>query len=81
MGTKRQCNEEGMDFIPMIVEASGGGWGKEACRVWTEIAKTNALVSGDPKSSVAMQALQRFSRILHRENARSIVRRLCISAQ
>eukprot|EP00973_Karenia_brevis_P090365 12402230-Karenia_brevis.AAC.1 len=58
MDTKKQCQEEGMDVLPMVVEASGGGWGKEACRVWSESAKTNAQVSGDLQSSVAVQALR-----------------------
>eukprot|EP00660_Eupelagonema_oceanica_P019071 gene19071-biopygen36140 len=30
--TASHCTDEGLDFIPMIVEASGGGWGADACQ-------------------------------------------------
>ena len=30
LATDAQCNDEGMSFIPMVVDACGGGWGPEA---------------------------------------------------
>ena len=61
----------------MIMEASGGGWGKQARRVWSELAKKHALATGeltsDKESGVLL--MQRLSIILHRENARSVLRR------
>ncbi len=68
--TSTMCQQSGFTFIPMILEASGGwGWGKQARRVWSELAKKHALATG------AVTLLQRLSIILHRENARSILRR------
>ena len=37
--TKTLCNSQGISFIPMVMEAVGGGWGKEARRLWSELAK------------------------------------------
>ena len=34
LDTAAHCDEEGLDFLPMVVEASGGGWGSDARRVW-----------------------------------------------
>ena len=75
--TSTQCQQSGLSFIPMIMEASGGGWGKQARRVWTELAKKHSLAMGELMSDTnsATQTLQRLSIILHRENARAILRR------
>ena len=45
--TKRECQTSGISFIPCIVEAVGGGWGREARRVWKEVAKFSAIAAGD----------------------------------
>ncbi len=71
------CQQSGFSFIPMILEASRGGWGKQARRVWSELAKKHALATGELTSDKesAVTLLQRLSIILHRENARAILRR------
>ena len=71
------CQQSGFSFIPMILEASGGGWGKQARCVWSELAKKHALATGELTSDKesAVTLLQRLSIILHRENARAILRR------
>jgi hypothetical protein len=38
LDTQAACQAEGVTFIPMVVEASGGGWGAEVCKVWAELA-------------------------------------------
>ncbi len=75
--TSSTCQQSGLTFIPMILEASGGGWGKQARRVWSELAKKHALATGELTSDEdsATTLLQRLSIILHRENARAILRR------
>jgi len=57
--------------IPMTMEAVGGGWGKMARCVWSELAKTWALASGGlaTDSDCAILLQQRLSMTLHRENA------------
>jgi hypothetical protein len=75
LNTQDHCNSEGLTFIPMVVDAHGGSWGPQARKVWTELAKTTALASGELESTVAVQLLQSVSVTLHRENARAIRRR------
>ena len=60
----------------MICEADGGGWGPAAHKVWNELAKHKALASGEQVSTIVSRLLQSLGLILHRENARSILRRL-----
>ena len=59
------------------IEAVGGGWGKEARGVWSELAKTSAFTTGEleTEANCAIQLLQRLSMIFHRENARACLRR------
>ena len=59
----------------MIMEACGGSWGPEAHKVWTEIAKTTAQATGELESTIIARFFQNTGFILHRENARAIVRR------
>ena len=75
LGTKDLCQAEGMAFIPMSVEAVGGGWGSEAAKVWAELAKTIALATGEPRAIISSRLLQSLAIRLHRENARAILRR------
>ena len=75
MNTEAACREEGITFIPMICEADGGGWGPVAHKVWSELSKHKALASGEQDSTIVSRLLQSMGLILHRENARSILRR------
>ena len=81
MSTKSQCQQSGLTFIPMIMEASGGGWGRQARQVWSELAKKHATATGELGSDRDSYfcLLQRLSIILHRENARAILRRQATS--
>ena len=76
--TKAQCQSQGITFIPMVMEAVGGGWGKVARGIWSELAKSSALASGELQTecTCAVMLRQRLSMTLHRENARSCLRRL-----
>jgi hypothetical protein len=75
LDTAALCEEEGLTFIPMVMEAHGGSWGLGARRAWAQIAKAAAQLTGDPPAAIAERHLQRLSTILHRENARTIARR------
>ena len=75
MDTKSKCEEEGITFIPVICEANGGGWGPAANIVWNDLAKHKSLLTGETKSIIAAQLLQSLGIILHRENARAVLRR------
>ena len=75
--TREQCQLQGITFVPMVMEAVGGGWGKVARGVWSELAKTSVLATGEleTEASCAIMLRQRLSMILHRENARACLRR------
>ena len=73
--TECLCQEEGITFIPMICEADGGGWGPAAHKVWSVLAKQKSIISGETDSIIVSRLLQSLGLILHRENARSILRR------
>jgi len=77
LDTKVQCQGQGINFLPMVIEAVGGGWGAVARSVWTELAKSSALATGEltTESASAIMLHQRLSMTLHRENARACLRR------
>ena len=75
LDTETACQEEGVNFIPLICEANGGGWGPAAQAVWSELAKYKSTLTGEPHSITASHLLQSLGLILHNENARAILRR------
>eukprot|EP00660_Eupelagonema_oceanica_P019521 gene19521-biopygen901 len=75
LDTASHCTDEGLDFIPMIVEASGGGWGADACQLFHTLSKSAARLTGDTPSDKLEQFHQSLSVCLHRANARAIWRR------
>ena len=80
LDTRATCIVEGFNFTPIVVEAVGGGWGPSAIKVFYELAKAKSLLSGELKNQVLSQLYQNLGIILHRENARSILRRCCVIA-
>ena len=75
LDTEKLCQDQGIQFIPLICEANGGGWGPAAQVVWRELAKHKSSITGESQSITATQLLQSLSLILHKENARAILRR------
>ena len=75
--TKTLCLAQGITFTPMIIKAVGGGWCKTARGVWSELAKSSALATGELETAntCAVMLLQRLSMTLHRENARACLKR------
>eukprot|EP00973_Karenia_brevis_P080419 11157696-Karenia_brevis.AAC.1 len=37
--TEQDCQAAGMSFVPMVVDAVGGGWGPSAAKLFSELAK------------------------------------------
>ena len=64
----------------MVLEAVGGGWGQQARIVFSEIAKLSASASGEltTDSDHGVLLARRMSVVLHRENARAVLRRSCM---
>ena len=75
LDTETLCQQEGISFIPMVCEADGGGWGPAAHKAWSVLAKHKSYITGEHHSIIATRLLQSLGLILHRENARAILRR------
>ena len=75
LSTSSSCQEDGFSFIHLVCEADGGGWGPAAQAVWGELAKRKSLLTGEENSTVANRMLQSLGIVLHKENARAIIRR------
>ena len=76
LNTEEQCQEEGITFIPMIVDGAGGGWGDDAERVCATLARAIANNTSGETSQTSADLYQSLSLILHREGARAVLRRL-----
>lgn len=73
--TELDCQAQGINFAPLVVEAVGGGWGACATKMFYELAKVKASTSGELKNTTLRQLHQSLGIILHRENARAVHRR------
>ena len=73
--TETLCNRQGFCFNPMVLDAHGGGMGKDFRSVVDAIGKQAAAVSGLRSDFHSLLIAQRISMTLHRENARAILRR------
>ena len=75
LNTRSSCIDEGIQFKPMIMEAVGGGWGPTAIKVFYDLAKTKATLTGETTNTALNHIYQNLGIRLHRENARAILRR------
>ena len=73
--TGEACVLAGFDFVPMVMEAHGGGWGAGARTVIGEVARCVAAARNISSAAASLDIAQRISVALHRENARAIFRR------
>ena len=60
----------------MVAEGASGGWGDDAERVWSKIARAICTTSGEDTSKVSADLYQSLSLILLREGARAVLRQL-----
>ena len=58
LDTARLCNEEGLSFVPVVVEANGGLWGPSARKIFSELAKTKSVHSGEQSDKILGQLYQ-----------------------
>ena len=80
--TKRQykdtaatCVAAGFNFVPLILEAHGGGWSPLLRSTVDWVSKTQAICHHEDKAAVSLRIAQRISCTLQKENARAILRR------
>ena len=74
--TERQCANQGFRFVPMVLEAHSGGWGKAPLQIFDAIAKALSATSPDSSEASSLRIAQRLSISLQRENARAIWKRV-----
>ena len=75
LDTRNTCISEGLGFIPLVAEAVGGAWGPSATKVFASLAKTKSNFSGEAKNTIVRQLYQHLGILLHRANARAVLRR------
>ena len=61
------------------MEAVGDRWAPSAIKMFYELAKAKSMITGERKNTVLSNLYQNLGIILHRENARSILRRCCVT--
>ena len=76
LDTESLCRDQGLSLLPFVVEAHGGGLGPVARRVCAAIARAGAARAGEEVEVQAASMVRRISISAHRENARSMLRRL-----
>ena len=81
LDTRSACAGDGFSFTSMVAEAVGGGWGPSAVKVFIELAKTKSLMTGEPKNKILSHLYQSLGLIIHRENARAILRRCSVTPE
>ena len=73
LGTAEDCEGQGMDFIPIVAETSGG-WGPSAICTFKALAKC-ILSEHESTETPLQQHLQRTCTAIRRANARAVLRR------
>ena len=75
--TGAKCQQQGIQFMPLIAEAHGGGWGAQLREVIAFLASRQRAIGDWCKETTSVRMAQRISTTLQRENARAILRRTC----
>ena len=76
LSTLEACTSEGLQFVPLVVEACGGGWGPIALKTWRSLGEAISARTGEGSSVESQRLLQTLGIALQRENARAVLRRL-----
>ena len=67
----------------MVAEAVGGAgdWAPSAVKVFIEPAKTKSLMTGEPENKILSHFYQSLGLIIHKVNARAILRRCSVTPE
>ena len=76
LGTVSDCNSQGLSFVPMVAETTGG-WGPSAHCTLKALARAAAAhsSSGAEPSAILAEHLQRLCAAIRRATARAVLRR------
>ena len=80
LDTEALCRNEGLQFVPLVVEACAGGWGPTAVRTLRALGELLADRTGQTPAAATEHLFQALSVVLQRENARAVLRRLPVAA-
>ena len=75
LDTEKQCANEGIAFLPFVLEAHSGSWGPTATKVLLRLGKSISMISGESTALEALRARQNLGLVLQRETARAVLRR------
>mgnify|MGYP002809994340 CR=1 FL=1 len=70
--TGEACAQAGFEFIPMVMEAHGGGWGAGARAVIGSLARCVAVARNIDPASASLDFAQPISASLLRFNSRAL---------
>ena len=73
--TAETCAENGITFVPMVIEAYSGGWGPAATKVWRRLGRAISLISGESSAVEALRVKQNLGLAIKRKTARAVLRR------
>ena len=79
LDTEDQCEQQGISFLPMVAESSGG-WGPSGVIVLKTLAKKAAARDGSPASVHMSHYLEGLSVAIRRAAARAVLRRTAVVA-
>ena len=71
--TEAQCRAQGLQFLPLVAEACGGGRGAQATQVWKSLAALGAARLGLTSAQAHDELLQQLGVTLQRENVRAVL--------
>ena len=74
LDTERLCRQQGIVFIPLVAEPSGG-WGPTGADTLRRLARASDRRGGDELGAGAAQLFQRLSVAIRRATARAVLRR------
>ena len=74
LNTEVDCARQGLAFLPMVAETSGG-WSSSAVAVWRQLARMEALRTGESWSTVTEKVFCGLSVAIRRASARAVLRR------
>ena len=74
--TDNLCKAQGIDFVPLVVEAHSGAWSPTMHRPLQGVAAGQAAAAAEHDSVASLRIAQRTSIALYRANARAVLRRL-----
>ena len=75
MATEAECTAQGIQFVPVVAETSGG-WGPTGVDTLQRLAKAKARRTGEETGKVLSQFLEVLSVAIRAANAKAVLRRM-----